>query len=1100
MRSSFRSLSHRPLVTGSVVHLGFGLLLVALTLLLLTRVALAQAPIGPSQGSRVPQTPRSDQTPPGVQPAPVTDVQPAAPVRPAPPPAPVQQQPVFQPTENVVIPGPLRSFERMAGISQQITAQELMPMLARKVYLEGYQQGHPTEFLLLVDRYLQQAHELATLAQGGVIKVTNCEDAGQLIRVLGYRLRPNCGQKEFSLETDNPTRAFLTIDSGFPLVDLEEALQTGKPFTYTYPSTPVPALFHAGDWLGLRTTRWSAGNDLVNVLINDPQVARLYYAMSMEDVETRVALQRAPGLHALLPNASVLEFYGGNVTVRNGHVDVPGGPAAANAWRELVGAGPENPAKFVDALLTRDKGWLAAFYDAVARVSPAQQKQLTEPNRLKHLYESYRISAPDTTSSIGVFRRNADLLVLFSRVSWEADGTPHVPGDLATWKDILKDKNLSKEIRNLSRKASGWNHPDQVLEGMTALSHLETDTSPLQLYLMTSEIDRQRHGHPLAPATVRAIAGRYAQYASWYQVFTEFPALDDASITRFIQVADTMEHTQPRMLRGNAEGSFQAALGLWQILARQGQIPEAQQNASWMKVINGFANVTSAPQLFDASRQSLSDILAAAGASPNATESEMVDMLAGPQPSSPEATRIHAEIAARIGSVLEDQRLVSLDTLFALNDGLKELADKKSSPDSLISLAGELREFDLPRPIFTKSEKISWAPAIYTDHHAELQIRTDLSKVIKGPSSPAQLEAARGQLAPFLRDTLVGLNYAYYEPPEAQMLHHNPLFVRSHDFLGISVIGADRLWGEPQVLGVGTPAGGGAYLMGSLSDLSYALAATEQDFIAPKNIQALIVRELAPVLMVSSTVPRWWRVTPTEMHATALYQKAGEELMTAAAKDDALREQVVNVLNDRIEPRRLETIRRALESHDSAAALMQVAPVETLFLSVDFHRAHPDVAPNWGAAAQTLAELQSQHPDEVSLERISHDFGVPHPTLGQTSACELIEQKPFPFYGSYSSRLFAESWESSNLYWARLADDMGYPPAALNSLIPGLTRRMISNIFATDIEDWPAVLRALRTTGDEFRQGKIAGLVPVNVPTHATATIAATNSNTISAQ
>jgi len=478
-------------------------------------------------------------------------------------------------------------------------------------------------------------------------------------------------------------------------------------------------------------------------------------------------------------------------------------------------------------------------------------------------------------------------------------------------------------------------------------------------------------------------------------------------------------------------------------------------------------------------------MLAAAGASPNATQAEMVDLLAGPQQATPEGARVHAELAARIGSVVEDQRLVSLDTLFALNDGLKNLADKKTSTDNLLSLSSELREFDLPRPIFTKSEKISWAPAIYTDHHAELQIKTDLTKVIKGPATPAQLESARGQLTPFLRDTLVGLNYAYYEPPDAQMLHHNPLFVRSHDFLGISVIGAERLWGEPQVLGVGTPAGGGAYLMGSLSDLSYALAATEQDFIAPKNIQALIVRELAPVLMVSSTVPRWWRVTPNELHATALYQQAGEELVTAAAKDESLRTQVLEVLSDRVEPRRIEAIWHALESHDSKAALMQVAPVETLFLSAQFRRAYPDSAVNSSGAAQKLAELQSQHPDEVSMERISRDFGVPHPTLGQTRACELIDVKPFPFYGSYSSRLFAESWESSNLYWARIADDLGYAPPALNSIVPGLTRRMIANIFATDIEDWPAVLRALRQTGDEFRQGKIAGIVPPTSTTRA---------------
>jgi hypothetical protein len=47
----------------------------------------------------------------------------------------------------------------------------------------------------------------------------------------------------------------------------------------------------------------------------------------------------------------------------------------------------------------------------------------------------------------------------------------------------------------------------------------------------------------------------------------------------------------------------------------------------------------------------------------------------------------------------------------------------------------------------------------------------------------------------------------------------------------------------------------------------------------------------------------------------------------------------------------------------------------------------------------------------------------------------------------------------------------------LNRLVPELTRRMIEKIFATDFEDWPAVLRAMQETGEEFRQGKIA-LVP----------------------
>jgi hypothetical protein len=62
------------------------------------------------------------------------------------------------------------------------------------------------------------------------------------------------------------------------------------------------------------------------------------------------------------------------------------------------------------------------------------------------------------------------------------------------------------------------------------------------------------------------------------------------------------------------------------------------------------------------------------------------------------------------------------------------------------------------------------------------------------------------------------------------------------------------------------------------------------------------------------------------------------------------------------------------------------------------------------------------------------------------------------------------------LYWARLADEQGFSPVMLNRLVPELTRRMVEKIFATDIEDWPALLRATRETGDEFRKGKMAPL------------------------
>ena len=70
----------------------------------------------------------------------------------------------------------------------------------------------------------------------------------------------------------------------------------------------------------------------------------------------------------------------------------------------------------------------------------------------------------------------------------------------------------------------------------------------------------------------------------------------------------------------------------------------------------------------------------------------------------------------------------------------------------------------------------------------------------------------------------------------------------------------------------------------------------------------------------------------------------------------------------------------------------------------------------------------------------------------------------------YSSRILAETWESNGLYYAALADEMGIPAGQLDSYVPDWTRATIENIFATHLEDWPALLRSLRTVGDSVRQ------------------------------
>ncbi len=991
---------------------------------------------------------------------------------------------------TITIPGPLRSFLRMAAISQQVSPREVLPLLARNVAMEGYKGYRPrkgkglqhTEYLTLLEAYVKQARELRALAgPSGIIQVLSCSQSLPLLRIIGYRLTQPCGPN-VSADTGDPKKAFLADDSGFPLVDLEQTLEENKPFTYVFRSTRVPVLFSPSDWILNGRAKGGKG-DVVDSLLRHPDLARLYWALSQMDANTRLVLRRSPGIRKLLPLAPVLDFYGSQIYIRSGRVVVPGGSQAETTWKTLVGASPESPSEFITRLLTKDNGWLAAYFDALARVNGTQQAYFTEPSHLRLFYAALRGKHIYPGPARPVFRPNPGLLLLVTRFQLEPGGQPRIPGNLEVWKTILsrERKSPSRTVRAWAKRARRWQSPDQLVAAMFGLSRVAVAGNPLQAFLTLSEINRHRApGQQLSPQTAQLLADEFSGFGDQYSVFSEFYSLDDASIARFLSVAEAIDRIRDRPLRADAAGIFQANAGLWQILARQGQIPNSDWNHSWQGMIEPFSSIHSSAQLFDAARSSLRALFLASAGKPQLSQQEIVDLLAGPVQSSLQGQAVRQELADRISSALDAQRLVSLDTLFALGDGLSQMAQGRSAPPDLIQLAGDLREFQLPKPLFTPGERAEWSYGLYDNPHIQAEMATNLAKVIRSSSSPGELAASRGRLVPFLRDTLVGLNYAYYAPPGAQLLYNDPLFVRSHDFSGEAITGGHETWKTPSIFGRGQAASGGAHLIGSLADLPYVLADVEQDFIVPHHVQALIWEDLVPTLLANSVVPRWWQVSQNELHAVTLYQQLAQEVLAEATTNGQLRKQVMKILSGHLLPQTDGEVNSALGAAHETEALSYLTPADTFYLAGEFQREFPKEVGSAGKAGQELGDLSRDHPAEVNWERLSEDFGAPHPALADTYASQLLNVKPFPTFLGYSSRLLAESWESDNLYWARLADERGYSPAMLNILAPELTRRMVANIFATDLGDWPALLRALRETGDEFRQGKVVSLLSGN--------------------
>jgi len=375
------------------------------------------------------------------------------------------------------IPGPLRSFARMAALSPDSDPADVLPALARNVVTNGYQASHnnesleQTEYLKLVHRYLAQARELEKVAgESRTIKIDNCESpvAGELLRILGFRMRGGCGS-EVVLETVNAPRAFLTTDSGFPVADLEEALRTNRPFVYDFKPTSVPVMFGPEYWINPKE-KDKEGANFIETFISDPSICRLYLGLSKLDAETAEAMRKNSSVTRLKAYSHVLDFFGGMFEIRDGKAVVPGGARSAPGWADLTGANPDQGAVFFDKLMAKDDGWLASLFDATARIQGPVRDYLTDPARMKRFYTAVRGRITSPGPARPVFRANTDMMLFTTRLRVDANGKPQIPGSLEVWRNLFVNHPQGKYDGKLTKLATTWKEPDDVLEALFALS------------------------------------------------------------------------------------------------------------------------------------------------------------------------------------------------------------------------------------------------------------------------------------------------------------------------------------------------------------------------------------------------------------------------------------------------------------------------------------------------------------------------------------------------------------------------------------------------------------------------------------------------------
>ena len=969
--------------------------------------------------------------------------------------------------QTITIPGPLRSFARMAAFSADTAPDEILPALARNVVTNGYQASRSndeleeTEYLKLVHRYLSQARELDKLAGSDhVIKVPNCDSTqtNDLLRALGFRMRGGCGS-EVVLETVNAGRAFLTTDSGFPLNQLETALRTDKPFSYEFKPSEVPVLYSPDYWI---TAKEKSQGDFIDAFLGDPGLCRFYLGMAKLDPETAESLKKGMTPVRLRAFASVLDFFGGNFEIRQGKAVLPGGAKSASAWTELAGAPPDKGVEFFDKLMTKDDGWLASLYDALARIHGPVQDYLTEPARMKRFYAAIRGKITTPGPARPVFRSNADMMLLTTRIKIDPDGKAHIPGGIDTWRELFVKNPHGKYDAKLSRSASAWKDPDDVLEALFALCRKPVDNEPLKIFMALTDIDRNRPA-PLESATVERLVKDWTVFGAQYSIFADGPGATDKAILGWLSAAEMVDKIRDTQFRQDSIGMMQGLSGLWQIFCRQGSIGISKQDESLTGIAASFQGLKSNRELFDAGRNGLNLLVKTAGVTSGTLQDRMLALLAGGakiDESESRTTLVHEE-----QRIFEAQKLLSPDLIFELADNLEGVSKGEKLNAQLASrLAARVADIQLPRSSMTGVEKNAMAFGYYVDRHIDDERKLNFRAMIdKASKDPSRLSDIRGQLAPTLRDTIIGYNYIHYAPPGAQILLTNPLFVRGHDFIGMQ--GSNRSWKTTEMYGTGWPSNAGGRLVGSLAGLPYALAEAEQNFLVPTQTQALIWGDLVPQMMLGAKTPRFWGVTQVQMHWVGMNMHYAEGEVAEASLNPARGEAVEKAVDSAASPWRAAKVKDAIASGDAHQAINLLTPSELYSIARSLA---PDPSEN-NPEASEIAHFRSISAEQVSNSEISRAWGTPKPTLSNSYRSELLNLRTFPTLMGYSSRIMAESWESNNLYWAEIGDEIGARPAQLNVLVPEWTEKVVERIFASHLEDWPALLKSLRSVGDEVR-------------------------------
>ena len=155
------------------------------------------------------------------------------------------------------------------------------------------------------------------------------------------------------------------------------------------------------------------------------------------------------------------------------------------------------------------------------------------------------------------------------------------------------------------------------------------ENEPLKIFMALSDVERGRV-KPLEMGTIDRLAREYRSMSAQYPLFSEAPTVSDKTIIAYLDTAKAINVIHDPALKGDAAGTMQALMGLWQICLRQESIALADADATLAALLEPFAKVQNERDIFDGGRAGVKLLLTATHSPANLSmQDRMVDLLAG---------------------------------------------------------------------------------------------------------------------------------------------------------------------------------------------------------------------------------------------------------------------------------------------------------------------------------------------------------------------------------------------------------------------------------------------------------------------------------------